>query len=58
MKVLAHWFECSWEGVGPGKKGFVMAQSMMENDVSLRGLVEVLKLLVKALKAARSAPSS
>lgn len=40
VEVMTHWFECSWEGAGPSKRGFIQAQCIPENDVSLKGPTE------------------
>lgn len=40
VQVMGHWYECTWEGVGPLKRGFVMAQAIPENDITMRGPTE------------------
>ncbi|CAJ1337837.1 unnamed protein product, partial [Effrenium voratum] len=40
VEVASHWVECSWEGAGPMKHGFVQAVRLVENDVSLKGPTE------------------
>lgn len=40
VEVLGHWYECSWDGVGPLKRGFLQAQLIPDNDISLRGPTE------------------
>lgn len=40
VEVMGHWYECTWEGVGPLKRGFVQAHAIPDNDISMRGPTE------------------
>eukprot|EP00930_Biecheleria_cincta_P090075 TRINITY_DN7940_c0_g4_i1.p1 TRINITY_DN7940_c0_g4~~TRINITY_DN7940_c0_g4_i1.p1 ORF type:complete len:826 (+),score=209.38 TRINITY_DN7940_c0_g4_i1:225-2702(+) len=53
IKVVSHWMECSWDGAGPAKTGFIEARHFPEDDVILRGLEDecwsAVPLLEKAI---------
>ncbi|CAE7197400.1 unnamed protein product [Symbiodinium natans] len=40
VEVMGHWYECTWEGVGPSKRGFVHVSVIPDNDISMRGPTE------------------
>lgn len=56
IKVVSHWMECSWDGPGPAKTGFIEARHFPEDNVILRGLEDECWATVPLLEKAIDIP--